>query len=585
MTFIILASIALILNVGCSKSKFLEETNTSSLTEQVVFSDSAYTMDFLNNIYSDVGFSFSPTRFDKNGGLDAASSEADVPKVGGSATSMGFATGSITASTVSDDAWKICYKQIRAVNQYLKHAPTLPFAQSLIKRTVGEARFLRAWYYFNLLKHYGGVPLVGDTLFAGDDQITIGRNSFEECVDYIVSECDAAAAALPVRQQGLEYGRAGAGSCYALKSRVLLYAASPLFNGDNSYNASLSEPLRSVVGYKTADPNRWKKAADAARAVLSLGAFELHNTTTTLAGTTVSPFQSLFTLRVNNEYLFARMQKGNKDFESCWMPPSRGGNGEGAYPYQELVNAFPMKNGKMIDSATSGYNPNRPYDNRDPRLDGTIMHDSSLIVFYSDYQNPIMGIPLNLYEGAGADAVFKRTTTGYYVNKMLKPDIAGNCIHAPDRCWPLIRLGEILLNFAEAENEFSGPTQEVFDAIIALRKRAGIDAGADDTYGLDRGMDKNAMRKVIRNERRIELAFEEHWFWDVRRWFIAGDTEGTQMHGMKVTRTSNGPATKFEVFNVRKRNFRDAMYLFPIPQAEIAKSKTLQQNPYWSTAD
>ncbi|HEX7756673.1 MAG TPA: RagB/SusD family nutrient uptake outer membrane protein [Niabella sp.] len=586
-----LVAMVLLLIAGCSKSKFLEETTTTNLNEQTVFSDSAYAMNFLNNIYSNVGFSFSPTRFNNgalinpisNGGLDAASSEADVPKAGVPATSVGFATGSLTPTTVSDDAWKTGYAQIRAVNQYLKHAATLPFAKNLIDRTVGEARFLRAWFYFTLLKHYGGVPLVGDTIFTDKDHITATRNNFEECVNYIVSECDAAAKALPVRQQGIDYGRAGAGACLALKARVLLYAASPLFNGNNTFNTGVGDPLRSVIGYKTADPNRWKLAADAARMVLSLGTYELYNSTTQVSGVTVQPFQSVFSQRVNNEYIFARMNAGTRDFETCWMPPSRGGDGSGAYPYQELVDAFPMKNGKPITSSGSGYNPNRPYDNRDPRLGYTIMHDSSLIVLYTDFIQPIMNVPLNLYEGAGADAVFKRTTTGYYVNKMLKPDIAGNCIHGTDRGWPLIRLAEMYLDFAEAENEYAGPTQDVYDAIIALRKRAGIDAGSDNLYGLTSGMSKDEMRAVVHNERRIELAFEEHWFWDVRRWLIAGDTENKQLHGMKVRRSSGTPAI-FEIIDVRKRNFRNAMYLFPIPQSEVAKSTFLLQNPYWSTA-
>lgn len=567
---------------SCSKNKFLEETTTTNLNEQTVFSDSAYSMNFLNNIYSNIGFSFNPTRFNNNGGIDAASSEADVPRAGIASTSSGFATGSLSPATVSGDAWSTCYSQIRAVNQFIKHSSSMPFASYLKNRTVAEARFLRAWYYFTLLKHYGGIPLIGDTIYTDKDYIAASRNSFEECVNYITTECDAAASVLPPRQQGIEYGRAGAGACLALKSRVLLYAASPLYNGNNAFNSSLSEPLRSIVGYTNADANRWKLAADAARAVIGLGIYVLHNATSQVSGTTVQPFQDVFIQRVNNEYIFARMMSGTKDLETCWMPPSRGGNGYGAYPYQELVDAFPMKNGKSITDNTSGYNSNRPYDNRDPRLDYTIMHDSSLIVKYTDYIQPIMGVPLYLYVDASADAVFKRTTTGYYVNKMLKPDIAGNCIHGSDRGWPLMRFAEILLNFAEAENEYAGPTNDVYSALILIRQRAGIEPGSDNMYGLSVGLSRDAMRDIIHNERRIELAFEEQWFWDVRRWMVADKTENVVMHGMKVIRGIGSPAI-FQQFDVRKRNFRNAMYLFPIPQSEVAKSSELLQNPYWTT--
>lgn len=571
----------LLIFFSCKKGNFLEETVTTNLNEQTVFSDSAFSMSFLNDIYTSVGFSFNPTRFN-NGGLDAASSEADVPRVGVASTSEGFATGSLTPSTVTGDAWSTCYNKIRAVNQFLKHVDSIPFPESLKRRTTGEARFLRAWYYSQLLKHYGGIPLVGDTLYKDNEEILAKRNTYEECVDYIVSECEKAAELLPTRQMGLDYGRAGAGACMALKARVLLYAASPLFNGDNAFNQGVSPALRDVVGYTSNDPNRWKLAADAARKVIGLGAYSLHRETSENAGVEDDAFQDVFIQRVNDEIIFAQMRSGNRDFESAWMPPSRGGNGEGAYPYQELVDAFLMKDGKSIFESGSEYNPERPYDNRDPRLANTIMHDSSLIVLYRDAIQPIMGIPLNLYVGAGQDAVYNRTTTGYYVNKMLKPDIAGNCIHGVERPLPLIRFAEILLDFAEAENEFQGPTAEVFEALKEIRSRAGIEPGGDAMYGLDPAMDKVGMREVIRNERRIELAFEEHWFWDVRRWMIADATEDGQMHGMESHRTVDSPI-QVERFVVRKRNFRKAMYLFPLPESEVAKSSLLTQNPYWST--
>ncbi len=581
---------------SCSKKGFLEQTTTSSLDEATVFSDSAYAMNFLNNIYINVGFSFSPTRFDNNGGLDAASTESDVPKSGTSATSLAFATGSISASIVSSDAWSNSYAQIRAVNQYFKHLPVIPFDESLKRRTKAEARFLRAWYYSILLRHYGGIPIIGDTIYTDSDFISAKRNTYEECVDYIVSECEAAALDLPLRQQGVEYGRVGKGSCYALKARVLLYAASPLFNGNNDYNANAGEKVRPLIGYLNADKERWKKALDAAYYLISQGqgVFKLHDQTSYVSGQFTPSFQDLFCQRVNYEYLFAKMNKHNarKDFEQCWLPPTRGGNGNGGYPYQELVDAFPMKNGKAITDPTSGYNPGRPYDNRDPRLGFTIIRDSSLIVMYYDGLVPNMGIPVEIYvlsgQEAGQDAFGKRTTTGYYTNKMLKPDISGNCVHGDNLCWPLMRYAEVLLNYAEALNEYSGPVTAVYDALKAIRQRAGIEPGADNLYGLDGSMDQAKMREIIHNERRIELAFEEHWFWDTRRWLTASKTENAMMHGMRITREPKtggkiNKITAIDIVNVRKHNFRDAMYLWPIPQSEIGKSVELIQNPYWTT--
>lgn len=563
---------------SCKKGGFLDQTVTTSLNEQTTFSDSVNAMAFLNNIYVNIGFATDPRRFSGGGyaaGLDASSDEAEGPNASTSNGFVQFATGTVSPSVVPDDAWRVPYANIRAVNQFLKHLPTIPFNASLKTQTKAEARFLRAWYYAMMLQHYGGVPLIGDTIFAAADIIPAKRNSYRACVNYILSECDAAAQDLPVTQTGSLYGRISKAACLALKARVLLFAASPLFN--NGGTAKGIAGLDSIVAYQDTDPNRWRLAADAAKAVIGLNAYSLYYDSTSIAGELGYGFQRLFTLRYNSEYILARMMGDNKYLEGLWDAPSRGGSG-GPFPYQELVDSFPMKNGKSITDATSGYDPKNPYKNRDPRLNYSILHDSSLRKVFAANQPA----PLQLYMNtavtpavpSSGDAVYKGTPTGYYIFKMVDPGVINNDLAASMRCLPLIRYAEILLNFAEATNEADGPTPEVYQAVEAIRRRAGL-----RPYQLPLGLTQDQMRTAIRNERRIELAFEGFRFFDVRRWMIADQTDNLLMHGMEVDRA--GTNVSYKQFDVRKHNFTKAMYLWPLPLQEIAKSPELQQNPLY----
>jgi len=549
--------------VSCGKKNFLDQTETTNLDEQTVFSDSARTVAFLTNIYIDIGFAESATRFG-NGGLDASCDEAEPQKSATVTTSIQFATGTVNPSIISADAWNTPYTNIRRVNQLLKHLPGSPIPSHIRNVMSAEARFLRAWYYADLLKHYGGIPLIGDSVYKVEDKIPAVRNSYKECVDYIVSECDAAAAVLPLVRIREDYGRASGGAAMALKARVLLYAASPLFNGGGINKAD------AATCYPDNVPERWKLAADAAAAVMNTAAYSLNEDNTTAPG---YGFYKVFTLRVNPEYILAKMQGGNRELESAWQPPSRNG-AQGGFPYQDFVDAFGMANGKAITDPSSGYDAANPYSNRDPRLAYSVIRDQTPLI-----QNTGLKEPVNIFlgpdgKGVSQDAVHAGTPTGYYTNKMLDENIAANFIHGSQRCFPLMRYAEVLLNYAEAQNEYAGPVAEVYNAVALVRKRAGL-----SPYELPAGLSKEQMREAIHAERRVELAFEGHRFWDVRRWKIAAQTENKQMTGMEVRR--NGANVTYTIFPVRKHNFRDAMYLWAIPQGETAKSPELKQNPSW----
>jgi hypothetical protein len=277
--------------------------------------------------------------------------------------------------------------------------------------------------------------------------------------------------------------------------------------------------------------------------------------------------------------------------ENSSNPQSRGTTngyaGVKYFPTQELVNEFDMLNGLRITDAASGYPGmgDDMYKNRDPRLTYSIHYNGS-----RRNMGSLGDQAVNTYTGviptgnaaatsASVDGIYTSTgtKTGYFRYKMCNNFGVGGGSELY-RPWVVMRYAEVLLNAAEATNEYYGPSTEIYDWLKLIRNRAGITAGANGLYGLKAGMTKDEMREAIRHERRVELAFEEHRYWDIRRWKIAPQTENTETHGMEITRAADGKFS-YRTIVVRKHVFTDAMYFWPIPQSEIVKSPALVQNP------
>lgn len=558
--------------ISCKKGdSFLDKKLTNTLNEETTFKDSINTVAFLTRIYTDIGFSFNPSRWEAGGHPIVSDEAVPVQYTGYQNDAVILAQGLLTAATtnVSKNVqilnnWSMPWANIRRVNKFLSKVDESPLSAPLRKRLKAEARFLRAWYYSILLKHYGGVPLIGDKVFEIEDNFAIPRNTYEECVNYIVSELDAVKNELPTKSTQIitDYGRITQGACLGLKSRVLLYAASPLFNGQNGGSGT----LKTLTGYASADPQRWKKAADAAKDLMNTGLYDLYEDNTTRPG---YGFYQVFQKRVNDEYILQANRGANRDFESNFLPSSRSGNYQSNVT-QGMVDAYGMANGLSITDPASGYDPQNPYLNRDPRFYNSVIYNGSL--WFLGSTNQVVNTSyLASPDGAGV----KANTTGYYNRKMMQESSSGNT----ERCWPLIRYAEILLNYAEATNEFEGPTTEVYNALIKIRKRAGILAGATNLYGLNANMTKEEMRLTIQNERRVELSFEEHRLWDCRRWKIAEDFFNRTSKGMRITTTAG--VTKYEIVDILPHKFPANFNLFPIPEGEISKNIALIQNPGW----
>ncbi|RXK62247.1 RagB/SusD family nutrient uptake outer membrane protein [Lacibacter luteus] len=575
---------------ACKKQNSFLDGQAIALDENMVFTDSIRTMAFLTGIYSDIAFSFNKGRWDSHGNTEQATDDAEYTLSGVAQIAVILYNGSISPTTydtrgIVGDFWNTPYTNIRRVNLLLSKLSSTPLSASLQERVKGEALFLRAWYYTQLLIAYGGVPVVGDKVYGKDDIINLPRETFANTVKSITDDLDKAAALLPaIYPNDIDYGRVTKGACQALKSRALLYAASPLFNGGCIIPGHQAEAL---VSYPAANTSYWQAAADAANAVIGSGTYSLMVDNTTKPG---YGFYNMFLQRVNPEYIFGYYRAPNRDFEGYYNPRTRGGSSNRSLPTQDLVDCFPMKNGLQpfnadgTINAASGYSATNPYVNRDPRFNNSIIYNGS------SYFNATGGLsPVYTFvNGTGTipapvatqDAFDVGTTTGYFSRKMCDSMISANSSANTNRAWPLIRYAEILLNYAEAINE-AGQTALAYPKLIELRQRAGIDPGANNMYGLKENMTKEEMRAVVRNERRIELAFEDHRWHDIRRWKIAMVTNNQYNKVMKITKNSNATYTYERRESIRRHNFRPEMYLMPIPSAEINKMPAMLQNPGW----
>ncbi len=580
---VVFASIVL---SACKKSgSFLDDKTSSALSEATVFSDSTRTMGFLARIYGDVPFSFYKQRWE-NGSTENGTDDCEFDLQNPARRPVILYSATWSADNFAFfDFWGTPFTNIRRVNLLLSKLPTAPLTPTTRTRVAAEARFLRAWFYYKLLVNFGGVPIVGDKVYSITDDVNLPRKTFAETVIYIVSELDAAAKDLPLPGQAnlpgqytdVDYGHATKGAAMALKSRVLLYAASPLFNG-GAFPAPATPDQVALASYPAYDVAHWQAAASAANDVINSGYYNLYKDNTTAPG---YGFYQVFLKRVNPEYIFSFNRPPNRDFENQYNPKSRGGSGRSA-PTQNLVDCFPMKNGKAITDPTSGYDPNNPYVGRDPRFGYSIIYNGSL------YYLPSAGgkAPVFTYVGSPAGDGMPAIVTsnvigvsGYYSRKMCDENISSNSSGNTERGWPLIRYAEMLLNYAEAINE-TGHPELAYDKLKTLRDRAGVDPGLDGLYGMKANMTVDEMRKFVQNERHIELMFEDHRWDDSRRWKISAITQNGYNKLMSITK--NGSTYTYTIVNSsRLHAFFPNDYIMPIPTSELRKAPALIQNPGW----
>jgi hypothetical protein len=527
----------------------------------VIYGDSAKITQFVNNIYS-----FVPEGYNRltNSSMVASATDEAVHAVRGSAAEK-WGTGSWNPTLIHDNPFSSSYSGIRRT--YVFEEQILPNIEDIVMTSVGrnlyygQVLFLRALFNFELLKRFGGYPIVSNSLAANED-LNIPRSTYDQCTAYIVGLCDQAASLLPVSYANNQLGRATRGAALALKARLLLYSASPLFNDQSKSTDGLENGKY--------DPAKWEKAAEASAAVINLKVYDLYN-----SGTGYDAF--FYTLLANKEIIFLRMAAANNTLEKLNGPVSITGGEGGTCPTLDLVNDYEMQTGIPFDWDNPAHAAN-PFANRDPRFGKSILYNGA------KWMNNII---VETFEGGKDKIGNKATRTGFYLRKFLNVNARWNAPTGTTfHCFPLFRYGEVLLNYAEAMNEAYGPDVDpkgygmtAREAVELIRKRAGLTGNTNLSLNVPAG-DKGKMRDAIQHERRIELAFEEHRHLDLRRWKIAETVLNRPVSGLKITKNQDATFT-YVSQAVEERKFAPKMYLYPFPQEEINRNKNLIQNTDW----
>ncbi|SKC54097.1 RagB/SusD family nutrient uptake outer membrane protein [Ohtaekwangia koreensis] len=553
LTYIILAgTIGLAgLMTGCNDD-FLNVEATDRISDDAITSDSSLFEDFVINRYmgtrlQDKEAEGTPPGFGRGFEYALWASLTDEAIYNNDDNTWVVQRGQLAPENtgIAGTLWSRSYRSIRECNYALTHIAEVEMSQARKAILIAELKFIRAYRYHDLVRNYGSVVLVGDAVSELNDDLTADalfqKSSIAEGINYIVSELDQAAAALPSANNTSTWllGRATKGAALALKSRILLYAASPLYNAGT-----------------------WQQAADAAEEVMGMG-YTLH-----------ADYESLFHTSSSSEIIFERLYVVGA--RHVCLEISNGPNGYGGWagnsPLQNLVDAYEVKEDEDTAVPFDWSNTTHvadPYANRDSRFYASILYNGA------EYR----GREIETFLPGGKDSKdgkdnWNASKTGYYLRKFVDEnlpmdnpwDVAGI------QPWIYIRYAEILLNYAEAQNEVAGPDASVYDAINLIRQRA-------DMPDLPAGLSQTEMREAIRRERQVELAFEEHRFYDVRRWMIAMETENEPAYGISITKDGSNLTFEKKVA-LDGRKFEEKHYWLPIPRAEIQSSgNKLQQSP------
>jgi len=522
---------------------FLNVQNKTQADDGTVWTSTANADLFLNNVYSSLS-DWTRTETPEeaySGNIIGKENMRDITV---------YNKGAYTASSSGSPSYWNQFPFIRKANLFIQRVTASTLPDSYKKTRIAEARFLRAWYYMLMWTHHGGVPIITDVLNLTEqgDAIFRARNTDAETEKFIADECAAAALDLPLTVS--EKGRATKGAALTLKGWVELFNASPLKNTTN-------------------DPAKWALAAATNKQVIDLNLYKLFPDASTMF-----------------------YQENNNNSEVIWDHQHLGGVGNlgssseqvhavafvkgvlnstsSINPTQGIVDSYQMANGKDITDATSGYDPQNPYVGREQRFYNDIVYDGS--TWLGDIMYSRFGV--NSLNQTDVNAVSDADNTGYYLRKTLEPSNAIYTSNLSSANWVYYRLAEVYLSYAEAQNEAVGPDASVYDAINKVRARVALP-------NLPTGLTQTQMRAAVRHERRNELFYEEHYWYDLIRWKTAEVELNLATKAMRIDPGTGGKlvysiincALGARVFNAPKN------YLWPVPQASIDKNSKLTQNP------
>ncbi|MDB5190985.1 MAG: hypothetical protein JWQ96_548 [Segetibacter sp.] len=540
------SNIALFISIALlssCKKDFLQRDPGVPIDYEKVFNDPQLAAGFGDNSYNFLLNDYA--RLTTANGMTSQFTDESISNTGDIVVNV-INSGRFTNTSATDviNVYSQMYRGIRNTNVMLSNIDRVPWndpAKYNPKYIRGEQLFLRAFFYYELLKRFGGVVLLDQAQTIAESGADLQRSTYDETVAFIVKDLNEAAILLPDEWQAFNYGRATIGAAMALKARTLLNAASPLNNAQGN-------------------AGKWKAAADAAKAVMDLRKYTLEQSYGDVLIKETSPEYIMISVKAPRAW--------TGYINNFIAPPSYGGQQSLIAPTQNHVDLYEMNNGKLITDPTSGYNPQNPYLNRDPRFYNNIIYNDQT------WQGRKVQTFTGGMDVSATSLIY--TKTGYYL-KRLWPEQINRNTGTGVLNFVYLRYAEMLLNYAEALNEAEGPTSEVATAVNTVRFRAGLPA-------LPLGLSKDVMRARIRNERSVEFAFEDIRWWDILRWKQGKEIVAQPMKGVVITRptpttfsyTATTLATNFQ------KVFEDHMHVYPIPLNEILKSNgVLKQNPGW----
>lgn len=530
----------LLLTAGCNDN-LLDLRPTNQYSDKDVWSDLALVQQYVDVTYSAINAGFAL--------VNCVGMSDEAFNTFNYCNANAVNQGTLSPTNAAWNPWNANYSNIRRTNIFLSQIESVPGSAATKTQLTGEMMFLRANKYVELAKAYGGVPLLTKA-FALDDDFETPRVSFDSIVSFVVKELDAAIPMLPAATSGATLGRADRQAALALKADILLYAASPLYNPNN-------------------DQAKWTAASNAAKAVIDLPGHTLWT----------GDYKDLFLQTWKPEVIFGRVY--NKEFEDHdGIERNLSPNGYGGWsahtPIQSHVDAYEMAaTGKPITDPASGYDPTKPYAGRDPRFYANIVFDDAMF----------WGRKAEFWDG-GKDSnkgiqPWNASLSGYTYRKWFDSTrvigSARTSAGTPNRVWPIYRLAEFYLSYAEAQYHL-GSEATARDYVNKIRQRPGVNMPAITAGG-------PALLKAIEHERQIELAFEFKRYWDLLRWKQAEVELSKPATGVYITRDAAGVKTyDYNCAGTQKclaqtRKFLPYMYVFPIPSTELQRSKSLTQNP------
>lgn len=563
----------LIFTIGISCEDFLDKKPLTEVSEPDVWNDPALVNAFVNSRYNQIGVGWTESW---------QSSVVDETHLIWSRGCEPITQGYVNPSDLGrmngawwgwdNRSWSTVWNNISNCNLFFDKVDDVPFSNLDLKASlIGQVRFIRALMYHDLISRWGAMPIITKayTLNDIDEIMQTERASYKECVDFMVDELDKAVEELPASFDGDNRGRATSVAALALKSRILLYAASDLMNIDvkNKY-----------IGYETPDQNRWGKAADAAKACIDSALENGYGLFDKYGEDVKTKYTQLFLEGGNVEILFDRQGTNSADGEAInTIDQTNGPNGYGLWggnvPLQELVDAYEMTDGTPFDWNNVEHKK-APYENRDARLYAAILSDEDSwkgrnVETFINVDNTGKELTSGGLDTKYGSDSWNTSLSGYNMRKFMDESYVPNSwnVRTP-KSWIWLRLGEQYLNLAEAAY-MAGDEETAREALNAIRERARMPEVNDSGEEL---LDR------IRNERRIELAFEEHRYYDVRRWKLGEEFLNKSVTGITIHKYPDGTKTYTPGKIVEERKFVERMYWLPLPKSEVDKNPKLVQN-------